>query len=284
MNAPRRGVLHNEHVLLGARFSEDDEVETPHVTSYANEVTPGEGLEGALLADLTGCAYLLVSGTSAEAFGRAMLAGRNLAVGDASFEAVLTGDGSVCSVPLALRTGDTELVLLDPTARGAALEGWARFLASVSQGDGAPLAGVEVEDAGDMLVPLLLAGAAAETVLADYVGSPADLPAPGRVSSLHLDAIPAVVARLPRVGATAPAFLVLVPPTSARILWRSLLSFREVSPVGSEAVRALTEGLPWGSLLLGEGPACATSEELAGWGLLRAGEGYVGARGLAGRG
>lgn len=284
MSAPRMGVLHGEHVLLGARFEGGSEVETLLVTSYENEVAPAEGLEGALLADLTGCAYLLLSGTSVEALGRAMLAGRELSVGEAYFEAVLTGDGSVCSVPLALRTGDTELVLLDPTARGTALAGWARFLVGVSQGDGAPFAGAEVEDASGMLVPLLLTGAAAEAVLADYVSSPADLPASGRVSSLHLDAIPAVVAHLPRTGSTAPAYLVLVPPANARALWRSLLSFREVSPVGSEAVRALVEGLPWGSQLSGKGPVRVPAEVLAGWGLLRAGEGYVGARGLAGRG
>lgn len=284
MSAPRTGALHGEHVLLGARFEDGDEAGTPRVTSYEGEVAPAEGLEGALLADLTGCAYLLVSGEAVEALGRAMLAGRELAVGEASFEPVLTGDGSVCSVPLALRTGDTELVLLDPTAHGAALGGWARFLAGVSQGGGTPFAGVEVEDAGGMLVPLLLAGAAAEAVLADYVSTPADLPSTGRVAPLHLDAIPAVAARLPREGSAAPAFLLLVPPASARALWRSLLSFREVSPVGSEAVRALAEGLPWGGLLSAEGPARATAAELEGWGLLRGGEGYVGARGLAERG
>lgn len=283
MSAPRMGALHGEHVLLGARFASTEGAEALHVSSYEREAPVAEGLEGALLSDLTGRTYLLVSGEAVESLGRAVLAGRRLGVGEAAFEAVLTGDGSVCSVPLTLRTGDTELVLLDPSGRGAALEGWVRFVAGVSQDGSAPFAGTSVDDASGMLVPLLLAGGAAEAVLADYVAAPTDLPAAGRVSSLHLDAIPAVVARLPRAGSSAPAFLVLVPPANARAIWRSLLSFREVSPVGAEAVRALAEGLPWGGLLAAAGPARATADELALWGLLRPDGGYIGERGLLGQ-
>ncbi|MBM6774170.1 aminomethyl transferase family protein, partial [Olsenella profusa] len=271
MSAPHEGTLHGEHVLLGARFAAHEGAEALHVSSYEREVPVVEALEGAVLSDLTGSPYLFVSGEAAEAFGDAALAGRPLSVGDVAFEAALAGDGSLVSVPLALRTGDTELVLVDPSRRGPVLDGWVRLLAGAEQDGSGVFAGVTVEDASEMLVPLLLVGGEARPVLADYVSTPADLPAAGRVASLHLDAIPAVVAQLPRMGSLPPAFLVLVPPARARALWRSLLSFTTVSPVGAEALCALGERLPWGGLLSGEGPVRAPREELTGWGLMRDG-------------
>ena len=273
-----RGALYEEHVLLGASFAESSVTGGPVVLGYAGEKDLDQLLPGAVVADLTGEAYLLLSGKSSEALFTAVFAGRPLAVGEAAFGAVLTGEGRLLAVPLALRSGDHEHVILDLGPRGAALRAWLGFVSGLEQDGYAPYADAEVEDASDMLVPLLLAGEGSRGVLADYVRTPGEsLPEPGEVRALHLDAIPALVARVP--GAGPETWLLLVPPQRARVIWRSLLSFAEVAPVGMRAARRLlADGRPWASSLPAEGPVPVPRAELSRWGVIRKTEDFVGAR------
>ena len=278
MSGVRAGALHAEHELLGARFADGGETGFALVERYANESADGAA---ALLADLTGATYLLLSGAGAGALASTALAGRPLAVGECVFEAVLAGDGALVSVPLALRTGDDEIVLLDPSPRGPVLSGWLGFLCgSVAEGDPA-LAGVRLDAAADMLVCLALFGPGAARVLSDYVRDPSELPGPGRVRQVGLDAIGCMVAR-PQLPAR-DAYLLFVPPAAARRLWRSLLSFTEVEPVGHAELRARLGALPWGGLLAGTDAVRADAALLAGQGLVRDGGDFVGARGLGAR-
>lgn len=282
MSVPRMGELHPEHVLLGARFEAADEAGgLLRVASYEREEDVCAALaEGALLCDFSGAAYLLAHGQDASLFAEAALAGRSLAVGEAAFEAVLAGDGGLVGAPLALRTGDTEFVLVDASARAGLVAPWLGSLCALELEGERLFPSVALEDATTMLTPLLLAGARARQVLEDYVSAPGELPHAGRVASTRLDAIAAVVACLPVAGASE-AFCLLVPPASARVLWRSLLSFTEVSPVGHEALRSLVASeFAWGALIGRTDAVRATRAELARWGLLRPGGGHVGERGL----
>lgn len=280
MSAPSMGVLHGEHVLLGASFHDSGTNAPLGVSEYAREKCPDWPGDGASLTDLTGSTYLLVSGEAASSFASVSLAGKTLGVGEGSFEAVLSGSGELLSVPLALRCGDSEFVIVDPSERGAALEGWLGFLRSAGEGDSAPFASVSVEDASMMLVPLLLAGGAAPAVLGDYLHDGDRLPEPGAVRQLRLDSFVCIVSGVPLPG-DVPAYLALVPVAAARPIWRSLLSFTEVSPVGIHALRRrLGETLPWGGALESTGPARVAREELEGWGILRPGSDFIGARGL----
>ncbi len=275
------GVLYQEHVLLGAAFGEPAAAPAAPVDSYPIEGDLPEFLSGAVLADLTGTAYVLVSGESAPELFCAASAGRGLAVGEAAFGAVLTGEGRLLSAPLALRSGDHELVFVDPTPRGAALAAWLAFLAGTERDGVAPFANATVEDASGMLVPLLLAGERSEAVLSDYVRTEGErLPSEGEVAALHLDAIPALVTRVP--GASVPMWLALVPAARARAVWRSLLSFTEVTPVGTRAAATLfSDGRPWSDALASdEGPADVSRSDLAAWGLVRDADDFVGARSL----
>lgn len=275
MSVRRDGVLRVEHELLGARFADGGETGFDFVERYANESAEGADV---LLADLTGATYLLLSGTGAASLASAALAGRRLSVGECAFEAVLAGDGALVSVPLALRSGDDEVVLLDPSPRGPVLSGWLGFLlGSVAERD-PELVGVRLDGAADMLVCLGLLGPGAARVLSDYVRDPSELPAPGQVRQVTLDAIGCMVAR-PQSPAD-DAYLVFVPPAAARRLWRSLLSFTEVAPVGHAELRGRLAGLPWGGLLAGGDLVRAEPDLLAGQGLLRAGGDFVGARAL----
>lgn len=155
----RMGILYEEHLLLGARFRASESTGLLAVSSYPceGEKDLGEALVGAVVADLTGTTYLLLSGDRAPELARAALAGGPLAVGEASFEALLRGDGRVLGAPLVLRTGDHEHVLLDPTPRGEVGAAWLEYVRGAG-GDEGPLAASSVEDASGMLVPLLCAG------------------------------------------------------------------------------------------------------------------------------
>ncbi|WP_273396320.1 hypothetical protein [Thermophilibacter mediterraneus] len=273
----RMGALYEEHVILGASFEEGPLAGALAVSSYAGEKDLGPSLGGAVVSDLTGTTYQLLSGPSAPELAEAALAGRRLAVGEAAFEAVLTGEGRLVAAPLALRTGDHEYVLCDPEPEGAAAVAWVGFLSGVERDGYAPYEGSALEDASRMLVPILLAGERSRAVLSDYVRTAGEsLPGPGRVASLHLDAIPALVARVPARG--PEAWLLLVPARSARVLWRSLLSFTEVEPVGTRAARELwARARP---LPAGPPRVPAPRAELARLGLVRADGGFVGERAL----
>lgn len=280
MSDARTGVLHEEHALLGASFEPSETTGLLAVRSYAREAVCAPAAGEARLTDLTGATYLLVSGSDAEPLAYAAFAGAPLPVGECAFSATLSGDGSLLSMPLVARCGDTEFVVIDPSPRGEALAAWTGLLAR-AESDGVrafPL--VSVCDASEMLVPLALCGPAAEHVLSDYLHD-ASLPAPGQVRQLRLDAIDVVVVR-PGAPLAQDVVVVLVPPARARVLWRSLLSFTEVSPIGVPAFAGLFAGaLPWGELLVGAGPERVSRDRLVHWGLVRDGGDFVGGRALA---
>ncbi len=282
MSTQTYGPLYREHLLLNAVFEEPEDGIPPRPATYPGSMPAAFVNEGAFLVDLTGATYALLHGAPAPQLAGAAFCGRNLGVGECGFEPSLTGDASVNAIPLCLRTGDSEYVILDPTDRGETLLAWLGFLANLEQDGRAPYAGAKVESAQGMLVPLLLAGAKARDVLADYVSSPSDLPRPGRVAQIKLDAILCVVAALPLPHAGTDAYVVFVSPAQSTILWRSFLSFQEVSPAGTVILDELVrQGLPWGEAASSLGRVEPGRQTLAGWGLLRDGSDFIGARALA---
>lgn len=278
MSAATGGALRIEHELLGARFV-DLGAGCEAVGDYAGEQNLGEPGVDTLLADMTGATYLLLSGHGTAALATAALAGPMLDVGEVSFEAVLTGEGGLVSVPLALRTGDDELALLDLSPRGPVLRGWLDFLCDATTRRDPADFGTSLDDASALLVCLLLMGPGAADVLTDYVRSPSGLPAAGAVCPVALDAIDCLVAR-PNLPGDA-IYLVFVPPAAARRLWRSLLSFPQVAPVGHTALRSHLTTLPWGDLLGETDIVRPDIDLLAAQGLLRRGGDFVGSRALA---
>lgn len=273
-------ILYQEHLLLGAQFGEG---RFPHLAlpqRYgAAQGESGAFSQGAALSDLTGTRSLLVSGAPAQAFCEAAFAGRRLAVGECRFEPALGGDGTLMSVPLLARTGDSEYVLWDASERYELLASWLEFLAGVSQDGYAPYAGLQREDVTGRLVPLTLWGPGSAHVLEDYLSSGVSLPGRGHVRDVSLDRIPGIVAAPPT--ADGSCHLVLVPPDYARTIWRSLLSFNEVTPVGEEALVAHAEGqLGWLGWIEDTDKIVPTAAELQRWGLARPDGGFVGARAL----
>jgi len=277
MSEQKRSILHTELEYLGAQFSTSTEGFNL-AQSFYGEKPLEEALKDCALIDLSGIGYTLVSGTSSQNFVEAVFAGKQLEVGEASFECALTGDGSLSSIGLLARSGQNEYVVLDASERSLVLEEWLSIIASVEQNGVAPYAEVSLEDATPLLTPLLLAGKKAKKVLMDYLGEQ-QLPEDSKLCNLMLDqTIPALVANVSTKK--VPAYLVMVPPVHTVILFRSLLSFEMVHPLGhKQLIEGLKTYLPWFSELASNTKVVVAKDKLEGWGLLRASDDFIGARG-----
>lgn len=195
MSEQKRSILHTELEYLGAQFSTSTEGFNL-AQSFYGEKPLEEALKDCALVDLSGIGYTLVSGTSAQNFVEAVFAGKQLEVGETSFERALTGDGSLSSIGLLARSGQNEYVVLDASERSLVLDEWLSIIASVEQNGVAPYAEVSLEDATPLLTPLLLAGKKAKKVLMDYLGEQR-LPEDSKLCNLMLDqTIPALVANV----------------------------------------------------------------------------------------
>ena len=277
MSEQKRSILHTELEYLGAQFSTSTEGFNL-AQSFYGEKPLEEALKDCALIDLSGIGYTLVSGTSAQNFVEAVFAGKQLEVGETSFECALTGDGSLSSIGLLARSGQNEYVVLDASERSLVLDEWLSIIASVEQNGVAPYAEVSLEDATPLLTPLLLAGKKTKKVLMDYLGEQ-KLPEDSKLCNLMLDqTIPALIANVSTKK--VPAYLVMVPPVHTVILFRSLLSFETVHPLGyKQLIEGLKTYLPWFSELASNTKVVVAKDKLEGWGLLRASDDFIGARG-----
>lgn len=280
-SSSRRGILYHEHACLGATFATSMDGDLLVPASYAGETCTDHAREGVLLADLTGFTFLLLSAQGADLLCNAAFCAERIEPGGVGYEPALTGEGTISSIPLVARTGANEYVVLDASGRGPVLHGWLSFLAGIRKDGYAPYEGVELEDATELLVALLVVGSDARRILSDYIPDASELPSPRQVRRCTLDHIPAFVIGLPDVAGAQPGYVLLVAPPSAAALWRSLLSFPDVEPVGHDAVSSMLENnLPWGSLLAGRGIVKTSRDELTGWHLLRDDNDFVGQRAL----
>lgn len=277
MSEQNRSILHSELEYLGAQFSSSTEGFN-FAESFFGEKPFETAVQDCALVDLSGMSYTLVSGAAGKSFVEAVFAGKKLEVGEVSFECALTGDGSLASIGLLARSGQNEYVVVDASERSLILEEWLAVIASVEQNGVTPYAEVALEDATPLLTPLLLAGKKAKKVLLDYLGEQ-ELPQDSSLCNLLLDqSIPALVANVS--SKKIPAYLVMVPPVHTVILFRSLLSFEMVHPLGrKQLLEALKMYLPWFSELVSHTKVVIAKDKLEGWGLLRDSDDFIGARG-----
>ena len=277
MAEQNRSILHTELEYLGAQFTSSTEG-FMFAESFFGEKPFEAAIQDCALVDLSGVNYTLINGNTAQDFIEAVFAGKKLEVGEAAFECAFTGDGSLASIGLLARSGQNEYVVLDASERSLILREWLSVIASVEQNGIVPYAEVTLADATHLLTPLLLAGKKAKKVLIDYLGEQ-KLPQESELCNLLLDqSIPALIANVSTKK--IPAYLVMVQPVHTVILFRSLLSFETVHPIGhKQLLEALKMYLPWFSELLGHTKVVMAKDKLEGWGLLRASGDFIGSRG-----
>lgn len=267
-------VAHGEDVAVGGKGQRDG------FASLGDADERAAFEKGAALVDMSGLLLLLCEGGPTAAFGQAVLAGPKLDVGSCAFEAVLLGDGFLASVPLAARTGDDELLVIDPTPRSGLLLSWLEFVSDIERDGVRPYGGLRLKDESDSLVPFVLAGHEATATLSDYVPEGQRLPEAGQVVNLDLDGhITTVTMRPDLPGGTL--YVLLVPPSYSRVIWGSLLSFPLVCPVGPKTLASwVQDGVGVLSLLDKTDKVRVEAERLRTAGFLRAGSDFIGARGL----
>ena len=270
--------LLEEHRLLCAQFDEQG-----RPARYASgEFSEDDFGSATILCDLSHMLTLVFGGIVGESYASAVFAGEKLSPGRCSFEAVLTGDGSLASCPFLMRTGAREYVVCDASPRGDILSGWMSFVSAIEQQGYAPYTDLDMDDATGTHCVMLLAGAAANKVLGDYLSQGVALPAEGNVVSCDLDAFPCVVSHVPQIKGHVSTYLIFVPPACAVPLWRSFLSFPEVTPVGTDGFRKfMGTVLPWTRMLDSQDAVRADARTLAKDGLLRKEQDFIGARGIA---
>lgn len=276
-----KNVLYSEHLLLGAKFSNGVVATYPHEPSVQ---TLRSDMATAFLCDTSGAQTLVFSGEDASSFASAAFAGTKLQVGECAFEVAFTGDGGVASIPLLCRTGTHEYVCLDRSSRSEVLSAWLTFLANISQDGYTPYARMTTTDASSAHVVLTLGGHAARHVLRDYLEE-RFIPQAGQVCACELDGhIHAIVACT--LVDNLECFTLFVAPHEASTLWRSLLSFKEVVPIGLSTIAELfTEATNWYAYLDTTDALRLDVALLAREGLVRNTNDFVGARALGtGRG
>jgi aminomethyltransferase len=272
-------LLHHEHELLGATFSADAQgVLAPDF--YGSAQGEPEAFDtSCALCDVSSVRSLLVTGASAGQFVSVTLSCKELALGDLRFALVLAGDGMVVACVLVGRTGDSEYVIWCPPERVDALTDWLDDMADIDQDGFRPFADLSIADVTGRLQSLLLAGPDADRVLGDYLAPGVRLPRQGAICNIDLDDITCLVGRI-RCGHDALTLL-LVPPARTVALWRSLLSFDRVVPVGLSALWGRVETTQPGAVDLVDEPELRCDPTSLGLsGLLRRDATFVGARAL----
>ncbi len=274
-------VLEGEHLLLGGTM-EPDAQGRPEAAWYGDGAgEPAAFREGCALADVGGLVATCISGDAADAFVSAVFTCYVPAPGRLAGALSLMGDGRVVAPVFLAGLAPKEFCVWCPAELAAGLGEWMRGIAAVESDGVAPYASVGFSHGAPLSTTLMLAGPEAADVLGDYLSAGASLPEPGTLANVRLDAIDTVVMR-PEVGSFAP-YLVVVPDASARVLWRSLLSFQAVAPVGTSAVWGrVAEEAPGLVDFLDEPMERRLPADLGLQGLLRPGGDFIGARALEG--
>ncbi len=270
--------LKPEHEILGAHLN--DELE--HVVDYGDQAYELKALkEGQAVVDLHSYRMLLISGESAEYFMQCACATQMLFVRQNAFTAVFDSDGRLLGCPLIMRTGDHEFLLFDQGIQFENILDWFKALASAKQEEQLLFEGLNIEEKTGFLYPLVLCGPGSKNILNDYLEDKQALEFPGMTEALKLDKIDTIASRL---ALEYPVYLLLVPPTMARTLFRSFLSFKQLDTVGYETFWKFLSDEECSFLKLfipvqeGEKAKIFNLDEFKDRGLIRADSTYIGAR------
>ncbi len=220
--------LQPEHQLLGANI--DDALE--YVVNYGDREYELNALKsGQAVVDLHGLKMLLIEGADAEYFAQCAFATQPLFVGQNAFSAIFDADGRLLGCPLIMRTGDHEYLVFDKGVQFDNILDWLSVLSQATQQGQRLFTDVNVEERTGYLYPLALCGPGSKEILNDYLKDKEQLSYPGMTTALTLDKIEAIGSRL---ALEYPIYVLLVPPTMARTLFRSFLSFKNLDTVGFE--------------------------------------------------
>lgn len=270
--------LKPEHEFLSATFNADKNKQQVEVYKGV-EVEVQSTLDSCGLCDMSFAKKLLISGEGTTNFIHTAFSAKPMLIGQAGFTCLFSGDGHLIADPLLVRTGTQEYLVIDTDDRFDAMFTWLNWLVNIENEDVKVFEGVSIEDVTSAMTPLLLAGMKSRAILEDYLSDKDILQIPGTCTSCNLDQIPSVSVRLPMED---EGYILMVPSQFSRVIWRSLLSFKEVEPIGRLAQKDLFENhwFKWMGIKDFEDDDKLPTKMLVEAGIIRSEADFVGARGL----
>ena len=237
----RTSALILEHEALGAEFAPFDLLYLP--TSYRGEADVTDGAVRTVVSDVTDVSMLRVSGADATRFLETMgsLAVGDVEVGRTSASVHLTGEGEIIDLVTVARTSDDEYFLLGTPENREELLAWLQAHATLADGETPVFPDVELLDTTALMSAIVLMGPASADIISEMSGSrPEDLA--GRVMDITLDGRPALLVSAEE--ALLPArWLLYLAKDDVTTIWRGILSFEEIDPIGREALVRLLYSL-----------------------------------------
>jgi aminomethyltransferase len=230
--------LFEEHLKLGARMVSFAGFEMP--VQYAGIIEEHRATRASAgVFDISHMAEFRVFGFGAFDFLQSLLTNdlhRIDELGSAQYTLLCDEDGGIIDDLIVYHTGDLEYLIIANAANRTTDFDWLRShcpegLSIVGAGESGAAEGlVELVDESDRTALIALQGPRALEVFADLAGVATSPPARFHVAEARLGEIPVLVARTGYTGEDGVEFL--CHNSHAVALWRAILSFAEVTPVG----------------------------------------------------
>jgi aminomethyltransferase len=219
----KRTALYREHVELGARMVPFAGWEMP--VQYAGIIEEHKAVRrSAGVFDVGHMAEFRVFGFGAFDFLQGVLTNdlsRISELGRAQYTLLLDDDGHIIDDLIVYHSGDIEYLIIANASNHEVDFAW---LSSHVPAE------VELVDESERTSLIALQGPAALGIVRELAGPDFEVPARFTIGEATLDTVPALVARTGYTGEDGVE--ILTSTSTAPQLWRAILSFAEVSPVG----------------------------------------------------
>jgi len=271
-DALKRTSLYEEHLALGARMVPFAGWEMP--VQYAGIIDEHKAVRtSAGIFDVSHMAEFRLCGPGAFDFLQGLLTNDLAKIaepGQAQYTLMLDDDGHFIDDLIIYHTGDIEYLIIANASNAEPDLAWIRAHAP---------ADLEIVDESDRTALIALQGPHAIRIATELAGTGWEPPARFTIGEATLDTVPALVARTGYTG--EDGIEIVCRASDAPALWRALLSFPEVSPIGLGARDTLR--LEMGYPLYGSDMDRTIDPISAGlgWACPKAKTGYIGAEAVA---
>ena len=162
-------------------------------------------------------------------------------VGQGIGASLMKDDGRIAGRIHILRSGDSEFMLLVPPSNREDCYAWLDEANCILGADAAIRDVAVLEDQTHSLAGILLAGPEASSILQELAGQNAasSIPPVHSLGLMVLDTVPALVFHSPAFD--GEYFEIYCPPTRAAGLWRAIMSFAQVMPIGSRTLESIID-------------------------------------------
>jgi len=271
-DALKRTPLYEEHLALGARMVPFAGWEMP--VQYAGIIDEHNSVRGSAgIFDVSHMAEFRIFGFGAFDFLQGLLTNdlhKIAEPGQAQYTLMLDEDGHFIDDLIVYHTGDIEYLIIANASNAEPDLAWITAHAP---------AGLEIVDESDRTALIALQGPEAIRIATELAGPGWEPPARFHIGEAALDTVPALVARTGYTG--EDGIEIICTAADAPRLWRALLSFPEVNPIGLGARDTLRLEMGYPLYGLDMDRTVDPISAGLGWVVPKAKTGYIGAEAVA---